>query len=290
MINMIRQLLLIITSIFPIFAFAQTYVTSISQKFQIMPAPLPKFEVIDTTIMEVLYRFTYPCDDFKGNYTILDDIIALQIANSQSKTFSHNLHIMDCNLSCKKKIPVKFRLDYNDFEVFNNITDGIIRVQRRIPYSRILQASLQVVEYSYKPKNINWEFKENNAQIAGYECLYASAEVAGRKWNVWFTLEIPVSANLWQFYGLPGLILKAESDDGLFCFECTEIKNVKSPIYYYNWNAIKMKRSKWLKTEKHMYEYPSDFFSKNGEISILDINTRKPIENEWRVKYYPLEK
>ncbi len=59
-----------------------------------------------------------------------------------------------------------------------------------------------------------WEIGDSTTTILGYECMVAQANYHGRKWTAWFAPEIPLSFGPWKLHGLPGLILKAEADNG----------------------------------------------------------------------------
>lgn len=286
---MLRLILSVIAGMAPSGLFAQPRVAAVSQKFQIMPSHLPAGEVLDSTYLVASYRYVYPSDNFKGGFDLLDDELTLQVAADRSKTFSRNLHQLDRNLTYKERNPVRFRLDYADFEVFNLAGDSATIVQRRIPYSRILQPNTQVVEYREQHRPIEWAVSDARDTIAGYPCMRATAVVAGRSWTVWYAIELPVAANLWRFYGLPGLILKAEDADRLFLFECTSVSAVRVPIYRYDWHPVRMSKEQWLRLERRMHDRPADYFLKNGEIKVLDIQTRQPLEEPWKVGCYPLE-
>lgn len=278
-----------IAGIVPSGLFAQARVTAVSQKFQIMPSHLPASEVLDSTYLVANYRYVYPSDNFKGGFDLLDDELTLQVAADRSKTFSRNLYLLDRNLTYKERNQVRFRLDYTDFEVFNLACDSATIVQRRIPYSRILQPNTQVVEYRERHRPIEWTISDTRDTIAGYSCIRATAVVAGRSWTVWYTIELPAVANLWCFYGLPGLIMKAEDADGRFLFECTSVSAVRVPICQYDWRPVRMSKKRWLELERRMHDHPADYFLKNGEIKVLDIRTRQTLEEPWKVDCYPLE-
>ena len=70
---------------------------------------------------------------------------------------------------------------------------------------------------------IEWELSDKESIILGYHCKLATAKFRGREYKVWYTLEIPVPIGPWKLGGLPGLILKADADNGSFTFEATSI-------------------------------------------------------------------
>lgn len=107
--------------------------------------------------------------------------------------------------------------------------------------------------YNEPLNGIEWEIAEDSiSNILGYECVMATADYHGRRWNAWFTPEIPLSDGPWKLHGLPGLILLAESD-GDFRFEATGIENFGKhiPKVYNQCNYTTVDRRKALANEEY---------------------------------------
>ena len=51
-----------------------------------------------------------------------------------------------------------------------------------------------------------------------------SATLRGRKWTVWYTVDIPAQDGPGKLYGLPGLILRAADEDRNFIFEAVAVE------------------------------------------------------------------
>lgn len=62
--------------------------------------------------------------------------------------------------------------------------------------------------------NPDWKFTGNNRIVLGYNCQEAIREDNGKKISAWFTTLIPVSSGPAGYYGLPGLILLVDIDNG----------------------------------------------------------------------------
>ena len=73
----------------------------------------------------------------------------------------------------------------------------------------------------------SWQFTSDTLTILGYLCQKATATFRGREYEAWFSPEIPIKEGPWKLYGLPGLILKAATADGLFAFEAIGLENLK---------------------------------------------------------------
>ena len=76
---------------------AQVKLAAISRELQTMSSPLPASQCLDSTLCVVLYRHTYPRDDFKGGFRKAEDLMTLQIGRQVSKSFSHDLNLWDRN-------------------------------------------------------------------------------------------------------------------------------------------------------------------------------------------------
>lgn len=70
---------------------------------------------------------------------------------------------------------------------------------------------------------IQWQLTDSVKNILGYECRKASALYHGRNWTAWFSTEIPIQEGPWKLHGLPGLILEAEADGGVYAFKATAV-------------------------------------------------------------------
>ena len=76
----------------------------------------------------------------------------------------------------------------------------------------------------------NWNIKNEKKDILGYSCQQATTEYRGRQYTAYFTTEIPFQTGPWKFYGLPGLILQVESDDGEFKMIANKINISKKQV------------------------------------------------------------
>lgn len=79
--------------------------------------------------------------------------------------------------------------------------------------------------YTEPLAEMKWTIVEDStANVLGYECLKAESDYHGRRWETWFTPEIPIPFGPWKLHGLPGLILKAEANGG-FSFAATGLEH-----------------------------------------------------------------
>ncbi|MGQ1944594.1 GLPGLI family protein [Ornithobacterium rhinotracheale] len=80
-------------------------------------------------------------------------------------------------------------------------------------------------KYIYdKLDRMQWKIEEGEIiDCMGFKCQKATTENRGRKWEVLFTNDLNFNAAPWKFYGLPGVILSAKTDDGFFNFKAVKI-------------------------------------------------------------------
>lgn len=79
-------------------------------------------------------------------------------------------------------------------------------------------------KYEEPMADLGWTPEEGDSVVCGYDCKKASATLRGRKWTVWYTVDIPAQDGPWKLYGLPGLILRAADEDRNFIFEAVAVE------------------------------------------------------------------
>ncbi len=64
----------------------------------------------------------------------------------------------------------------------------------------------------------NWKITTSRKKIGEFECQRAETTYRNRQYVAWFTPKIPVEWGPWKLWGLPGLIIEANSLDGEIAF------------------------------------------------------------------------
>ncbi len=109
-------------------------------------------------------------------------------------------------------------------------------------------------QYETDMNDLKWEICDSTATVLDYECNLATADYHGRKWKAWFAPEIPVQDGPWQLCGLPGLIMKADTEDGEYGFIITGLQECNEPfkpILINEDELYKTKRKSYLKMRDH---------------------------------------
>ncbi len=150
------------------------------------------------------------------------------------------------------------------YYIFKSMTDGKMRYY-----------DMNGVEkncYDEEIPQIDWELTDSIGTVLGYECQKAIGYLHGRKWEVWFTSEVPVMNGPWKFSGLPGLILKATDDSGLYNFTATGIQQTGRPMIpmYSAEDYEKTSRTEFLKAKRQFTDNPMGTI--NTQLSGLGIS------------------
>lgn len=104
----------------------------------------------------------------------------------------------------------------------NRLTNYVLTLDRNGSKTSVM------LEEDIPPQD--WTIYEDTRSILNYICRRATTVFRGREYEVFFTSDIPINDGPWKLYGLPGLILKAKSSDGLFSFEAVGIKKIINNI------------------------------------------------------------
>lgn len=75
----------------------------------------------------------------------------------------------------------------------------------------------------------NWEILKKKKEILGFSCQLATINFRGRKYEAWFTPQLPTGGP-WKFDGLPGMILEIKSIDNFIAFKAVGIKNTAAKL------------------------------------------------------------
>lgn len=118
-------------------------------------------------------------------------------------------------------------------------SDGVT-VYRDYPKKDILTVREGLLPYFYiyeEQPALKWKLVGGTETVLGYKCNKAVAEYGGRTWTVCYTEDVPSTSGPWKLAGLPGLILKAESKDGVHKFVAQALFNVEGQGIFYDKNA-----------------------------------------------------
>ena len=110
---------------------------------------------------------------------------------------------------------VAYPVPYSSYSVYKNYPlRGQLTYHDKSPQPFIYHEPLEEPVWIYLP---------GDTTIRDYPCKKAITHFNGRQWSVWYTQEIPINEGPWKLWGLPGLILRATEDQGIFSFTFTHM-------------------------------------------------------------------
>lgn len=218
---------------------------------------------IDVSDFVVVYKYT--CKTFDAdNKPVTDSIrLALQVSNNGSRFYPYYKYLEDTQ-GVDYFTPENYQLVKS--EAFCHIPEVWMDYKERKQTVRDIiapnhyETCENIPWLSTTPTWTVWE--RDTVTIKGYLCKTARCLFHGQGWTARYTEEIPIFAGPWKLGGLPGLILDAESRDGIHRFSIESLSNVKTTIYYEH-NAITQKISdeKLIKQRNRIFgnkQYPNN--------------------------------
>ncbi len=162
------------------------------------------------------------------------------------------------------------------FRILKNPITGIIYHHLKI--------ATDLYHYTENPK-FTWQIHGETKTILGYSAQKATTHFAGRDYTVWFSQAISIPDGPYKFFGLPGLILEATSDDDykfvVIGIEKTAFFPIKEIPYA---SSVEAPKEKILDLQKEYEKDPIGFLNswkgRNGSSVTIGL------KGEAKKKYY----
>lgn len=220
---------------------------------------------IDTSSLVAVYDYECQTQDADGKAVTDRMKVCLQVGQHYTRSFPYRKFRNDTegyDCMTPDEFP-HFRAESYCFvpEVWTNYPDGQVTVRDAIIPN--------IYETREERKPINWELIDDTLTVAGYLCKTATCQLHGREWTALYSEDIPTSAGPWKLCGLPGLVLKAETDDGIHRFTLASLQRIASPIYYEH-NAITTKTSEEKLIKNRVKIFGNKLYPKNPTYYIAD--------------------
>lgn len=165
--------------------------------------------------------------------------------------------------------------------IFTNYQNGVVKVLQEI--------SEKDYVYIEPAKMDAWEIGEETKEFMGYTVQKATMAFAGRQYEAWFTIEVPISDGPYVFRGLPGLIVEIYDTQKHYHFKMLALEKLDVPKIWTLPNAEELSKDKINDIQKRLnnnalsgsdYAYmmgkvpgvSGSFSTFNGQIGDLDIS------------------
>lgn len=207
---------------------------------------------------EVLYRVDFSKDTLRTD-KILSEMMVLQIGDGVSLYKSNQKAISD---SLRRALMEK---QMKGVSSGGNVTLDFSNVPKVNIYHEVYKNhdDVQMFDklsrnyYHFKPYHkVVWELGNKQKEISGYHCRHAIGFYNGRKYEAWYTDEIPFPEGPYVFKNLPGLIVELYDTKGYFHFTLVSFQK-KSDIMKVLDESIKTDYFAFIKMRKQDLENPT---------------------------------
>ncbi|MBW8522223.1 GLPGLI family protein [Chryseobacterium chendengshani] len=169
-------------------------------------------------------QYIYSKHIMKDSTRIVSQSTFLNFEKDHSTFFSEAPYLADSIIAADEKLGRKI-----NFKALPGDLLGCY-IQKELSSKKVIYYSDEFDEHEYKyseePKLI-WKVSKVNKEILGYKVFLAYTKYAGRKYEAYFTPEIPVQDGPYKFFGLPGLILEIYDEKKDHHFLATGISKKK---------------------------------------------------------------
>ena len=144
--------------------------------------------------------------------------------------------------------------------------------------------------YEEDVPELEWEITGEHGTVASFDCQKAECDFRGRRWEAWFTTEIPVGEGPWKLRGLLGLILYARDTTGQYSFEAVSVTDKPVPFYDYAYEQEKRTTyRKFKRYERSCFRWPKSFKENTSVFIVTGNGIEEADYQNWRMPYYPME-
>ena len=232
---------------------------------------------IDTSSLVAVYDYECQTQDADGKAVTDRMKVCLQVGQHCMRSFPYRKFREDTegyDYMTLEELPLLKSEGYCFMpEVWTDHPEGKVTVRDAIPPT--------IYETQEERKPINWELSDDTLTVAGFLCKLATCQLHGRKWTALYSEDIPTSAGPWKLCGLPGLVLKAETErlrvgeqegsgiDGIHRFTLTSLERIAAPIYYET-NAITSKTTEEKLIKNRIKTFGNRLYPNNPTYYVTD--------------------
>lgn len=175
---------------------------------------------------QFIYEYTFKMDSLNRDKSETENMV-LQTSSKGSKFYSQVKAVYDSTMTAAFKDTQATQKTHFDFTNLKQSKVSTEVIKTYPDYKRTLKRSISSNRFlMVYDKKLNWEISKEKSKVLGYDVQMATTVLHGRKWKVWFAPEIPIPDGPHEFYGLPGLIVKAEDSKGDHQFTLIATKKV----------------------------------------------------------------
>lgn len=213
--------------------------------------------VLDTAKIQALYQLTYFDDTNHMAFMRQEQQILIMGDKASSYQSYNNLKFYQTGKKKRQEGNLMAWLQSGLSEdnyasafryiIYKNHHDGVIT------YTDFNISAGNII-YEENQSCFEWDITSDTNTIHGYLSQKAICDFGGRRWEAWFTPEIPYSDGPYKFCGLPGLILKITDTQGHYSFNILTLKLNEhgTMVEFHDFDYIKTTKNEF---NKMVYDY-----------------------------------
>ncbi|HAJ99377.1 MAG TPA: hypothetical protein DCM62_05065 [Bacteroidales bacterium] len=187
-----------------------------------------QFKELEPAIFMAIYNLKSQKDSLNP-FRIRNENMILLSGQKHSLFIPYGVYFVDSVLRKNSSITFQLLIQQNIIRRFHQfqIHKNFLTHQMTI-FDRVF---VDLFVFKIPNEKIRRRLTEETGEILGYSMQKATTQFGGRKWEAWFTQEIPHGDGPYKFSGLPGLILKIQDTRKHFVFEIESISPSTETIY-----------------------------------------------------------
>lgn len=242
--------------------------------------------------MEVKYLVSYVSDTVKN--TVLTDTFCLRFNEEQSLFYEQNTYLTD---SLKHYDIAKWSdmmskiLTTPTSEIKGEATYYVFTDLEQSTYVYQDDISGSTYRYSDSLPSFDWQILPEYKLIAQNKCQKAVGTYMGRKYEAWFSVNLPIKASPWKFAGLPGLIMEVYDNQHFYTFKMIDMYPCSGEISLFSSKHFKTSKDKFLKELMLYLKDPIAYYENQALIKIHFGSSSNDLEAEMRNtnRHLPME-
>lgn len=177
------------------------------------------FLLLPLCILAQTHRFIYTYK-FVPDSTKTDSIIT---ENTRLEIYKDHSEFLS-DITAKKDSATASAIEKNQSQASVTLPDGEYK-------NKVYKSKKHIYTIEYigiqpfkviRKINLSWKLSNETKKIQGYNCQKATVDFGNRKWEAWFTSEIPIQEGPYIFDNLPGLIIQMNDLDNQHSFLLVE--------------------------------------------------------------------
>lgn len=219
------------------------------------------FGILHAQKYRVYYDMDYKQDSLSSEYK--NKKMILDVNNNMKRFYSYKLYRSDSTVISNNKFGKPTMSTSLDYEFM------VLKKDNPNQISKIYRIFFDIYELSDEPEIFKWKILSETKKINKLTCQLATLDYKGRKWEAWFTSELPYNEGPYIFNGLPGLIISMYDTKKNYIFNMSGLTKDYQDIYQDDkrFKSININKSQLNKVYMDYYNDPYKE-AKAGKIKI----------------------